>query len=139
MPTRENSVQLESLLDATSALVETKKVVDRVDQEIRVLKLDLGEGRVRVSMLMLTRTQTDAEGEADAEGETNTGSGTGAPTPMNIDEAGTGRATMVGHIAWSVQEAGGAESRYGRYSCLRYPCFNFQLCADPALPVSFLD
>jgi DNA methyltransferase 1-associated protein 1 len=42
MPTRENCAQLESLLDATTALIETKKVVDRVDQDIRVLKARLG-------------------------------------------------------------------------------------------------
>ncbi|KAF8557043.1 hypothetical protein OG21DRAFT_1482642 [Imleria badia] len=42
MPTRENCTQLESLLDATTALIETKKVVDRVDQDIRVLKARLG-------------------------------------------------------------------------------------------------
>jgi len=42
MPTRENCSQLESLLDATSALIETKKVVDRVEQDIRVLKARLG-------------------------------------------------------------------------------------------------
>ncbi|KIJ70140.1 hypothetical protein HYDPIDRAFT_104810 [Hydnomerulius pinastri MD-312] len=42
MPTRENCGQLESLLEATSTLVETKKVVDRVEQDIRVLKARLG-------------------------------------------------------------------------------------------------
>lgn len=42
MPTRENCSQLESLLDATTALIETKKVVDRVEQDIRVLKARLG-------------------------------------------------------------------------------------------------
>ena len=42
MPTREGCSQLESLLDATTALIETKKVVDRVEQDIRVLKARLG-------------------------------------------------------------------------------------------------
>ena len=42
MPTRDNCTQLESLLDATTALIETKKVVDRVEQDIRVLKARLG-------------------------------------------------------------------------------------------------
>ncbi|KAF8165527.1 SWR1-complex protein 4 [Crassisporium funariophilum] len=42
MPTRENIAQLESLLDATTALVETKRVADKVDQDIQVLKVRLG-------------------------------------------------------------------------------------------------
>lgn len=42
MPTRENCAQLESLLDATSALVETKKVVDKVEYDIKILKARLG-------------------------------------------------------------------------------------------------
>ncbi|KAN0097425.1 hypothetical protein V8E55_001871 [Tylopilus felleus] len=42
MPTRDNCAQLESLLDATTALIETKKVVDKVEQDIRVLKARLG-------------------------------------------------------------------------------------------------
>lgn len=85
MPTRENTAQLESLLDATSSLVETKKVIDRVEQEIRVLKVRLGrkgsEG---------TEAEADADGDADADGETNTGTGTGVATPMNVDEGGEG-------------------------------------------------
>lgn len=42
MPTRENSSHLESLLDATTTLIETKKAVDRVEQDIRVIKARLG-------------------------------------------------------------------------------------------------
>ncbi|KAF5387728.1 hypothetical protein D9615_000555 [Tricholomella constricta] len=42
MPTRDNIMQLESLLEATTALVETKRVVDKVDYDIRVLKSRLG-------------------------------------------------------------------------------------------------
>jgi len=95
MPTRENCAQLESLLDATSALVETKKVVDRVDQEIRILKARLGrkasEGGADAE------ADPDADGDADADGETNTGTGTGAATPMNVDdgEGDPGRAQSV--------------------------------------------
>jgi DNA methyltransferase 1-associated protein 1 len=46
MPTQENVQQLELLLNAASALVETRKVVERVEQEIRVVKerLALKEG-----------------------------------------------------------------------------------------------
>lgn len=43
MPTYENCAALEQLLSAASALVETKKVVDRVDQEIRILQARLTE------------------------------------------------------------------------------------------------
>lgn len=42
MPTRENVAQLESLLEATTALVETKRVVDKVEYEINVSKVRLG-------------------------------------------------------------------------------------------------
>ncbi|KII94890.1 hypothetical protein PLICRDRAFT_86353 [Plicaturopsis crispa FD-325 SS-3] len=71
MPTRENSAQLESLLEATSALVETKKVVDKVEQDIRVLKLRLGN--------------RESEG-ADTTGPGTGGTGTSAATPMDMDE-----------------------------------------------------
>lgn len=86
MPTRENCAQLESLLDATSALVETKKVVDKVEQDIRVLNTRLGR---RISEP--AEADGDGDGEADADGETNTGTGTAAaPTPMNVDDGGDG-------------------------------------------------
>ncbi|KAG6911253.1 hypothetical protein DXG01_003120 [Tephrocybe rancida] len=42
MPTRDNITQLESLLEATTALVETKRVVDKVEYDIRILKGRLG-------------------------------------------------------------------------------------------------
>ena len=38
MPTRENLTHLESLIDATMLLLETKKNVDRVEHDIRVMK-----------------------------------------------------------------------------------------------------
>ena len=38
MPTRENLLHLESLIEATTLLLETKKNVDRVEQDIRVMK-----------------------------------------------------------------------------------------------------
>ena len=41
MPTRENLLHLESLIDATTLLLETKKNVDRVEHEIRVMKAQL--------------------------------------------------------------------------------------------------
>lgn len=41
MPTRDNIIRLESLIDATTLLLETKKNVDRVEQDIRVMKAQL--------------------------------------------------------------------------------------------------
>ena len=38
MPTRENVLHLESLVDATTLLLETKKNVDRVELEIKTMK-----------------------------------------------------------------------------------------------------
>ena len=38
MPTRDNLLHLESLIDATTLLLEVKRNVDRVEQEIRVMK-----------------------------------------------------------------------------------------------------
>jgi len=42
MPTRDNVAQLESLLEATMALIEMKRVVDKVDYDIEVLRTQLG-------------------------------------------------------------------------------------------------
>ncbi|KAF8914172.1 hypothetical protein CPB84DRAFT_1758608 [Gymnopilus junonius] len=42
MPTRENVHRLEALMEATTSLVETKRVVDKVDYDIQVLKTRLG-------------------------------------------------------------------------------------------------
>lgn len=64
MPTKENCAQLESLIEAAAALVETKKLVDKVDQDIRVAKIRLA-----------SRTSDGDEGEtpgamdADDDGE----------------------------------------------------------------------
>jgi DNA methyltransferase 1-associated protein 1 len=41
MPTRDNCTQLEALIEAGSQLLDTKKNVDRVEQDIRVLKARL--------------------------------------------------------------------------------------------------
>ncbi|KAF8842735.1 hypothetical protein BDN67DRAFT_947157 [Paxillus ammoniavirescens] len=74
MPTRENCAQLESLLDATTALVETKKVVDRVEQDIRVLKARLGmresqsvdgDGKESTPMDLDESKDDDKDGEVD--------------------------------------------------------------------------
>lgn len=65
MPTRDNCAQLESLLEAAGALVETKKQVDRIEQEIRVLQERLGKA---------------SEGEGEGEGEG------GDEEAMDVDE-----------------------------------------------------
>jgi DNA methyltransferase 1-associated protein 1 len=44
MPTRDNLLHLESLIEATTLLLETKKNVDRVEQEIKNMK---GKAAVR--------------------------------------------------------------------------------------------
>lgn len=66
MPTRENIQHLEALLDAAAVLIDTKKSVDRIDQEIRthkkLLDLDAGEdGQAEAA--------ADGEGEDDSGGE----------------------------------------------------------------------
>ncbi|TFY67633.1 hypothetical protein EVJ58_g1478 [Rhodofomes roseus] len=63
MPTRENCAQLENLLETASALVETKKVVDKVEQDIRIMKARLGQ---------------QESGGAET--------GDAAPTPMDVDD-----------------------------------------------------
>lgn len=42
MPTRDNIQRFESLLDATAVMIDMKKAVDRVEQEIRTQKKLLG-------------------------------------------------------------------------------------------------
>ncbi|KZT05541.1 uncharacterized protein LAESUDRAFT_726808 [Laetiporus sulphureus 93-53] len=71
MPTRENCTQLEGLLDAATALVETKKVVDRVEQDIRVARERLG-----------------TQGNESA--EDGTGAGEALPIPMDVDDGNEG-------------------------------------------------
>jgi DNA methyltransferase 1-associated protein 1 len=56
MPTKENIQRLEALLDAAAVLIDTKKAVDRIEQEIRTQNKLLGLGG-------------DDEGQADATGE----------------------------------------------------------------------
>ncbi|CCM01759.1 uncharacterized protein FIBRA_03825 [Fibroporia radiculosa] len=74
MPTRDNYTQLESLMEAAAALVETKKAVDKVEQDIRVMNARLG--------------QRDSEDG----GET----GDAVPTPMDVDEGNDGEAEADG-------------------------------------------
>ena len=80
MPTAENCQQLEQLLVAAGALVDTKKVVDRVDHEISVLRARLAEKEGRVikedadgdTEMRDAADENDAEDlDADADGETD--------------------------------------------------------------------
>ncbi|KAJ6490413.1 hypothetical protein C8R47DRAFT_469461 [Mycena vitilis] len=76
MPTQGNVALLEGLLEAASTLVETKKVVDKVEFDIQVLKNRLGmqgapkteetEGGIEA---MEVDDGNDADGDADGEGE----------------------------------------------------------------------
>ncbi|KAJ6598891.1 hypothetical protein DFH09DRAFT_17877 [Mycena vulgaris] len=77
MPTQGNVVLLEALLDATASLVDTKKVVDKVEYDIEVLRSRLGmqgsapkveEGDGSADAMEVD-DGNDAEGEADGEGE----------------------------------------------------------------------
>ena len=74
MPTRENCAHLESLLEAAAALVETKKLVDKVDMELKVAKSRLGNA------------SENGEGSANGGG----GGGKGTPGPMDVDEDAEG-------------------------------------------------
>lgn len=67
MPTRDNCAQLEVLIEAATGLLETKKVVDRVEQDIRVLKARLisKEGSLGAEEnAMDVDQETSGEGEA---------------------------------------------------------------------------
>lgn len=69
MPTKDNCAQLESLLEAASALMETKKQVDRIEQEIRVLQERLGKSSEGGDEEAMDVDENEGEGEADGEGE----------------------------------------------------------------------
>lgn len=81
MPTRDTTASLEALLEATTALVETKRVADKVDYDIQVLKNRLGMREQSQSAdggettrteggdgMDVDGTQTGAEGEGDING-----------------------------------------------------------------------
>jgi len=65
MPTRDNCAQLEALLEATAALVELKKVVDKVEYDIRVLKSRVGD-RVSEAAAAQVEESEDAKVIEDA-------------------------------------------------------------------------
>lgn len=55
MPTKENVAQLDGLLEAVTAMVETKKVLDKMDHDIQVVKKQLG----------MRNEQSDGEGDGE--------------------------------------------------------------------------
>jgi DNA methyltransferase 1-associated protein 1 len=85
MPTRENCARLEKLLDAATQLVETKKIVDKIDQDIKVMKARLG---MRVSEASEGAANNVGEGSGPMEsagaGEEDGEDG----TPMDVDAEG---------------------------------------------------
>lgn len=87
MPTRENCAQLENLQEAATALVDTKKVVDKVEQDIRIMKARLGQ-------------QESGGGEE----------GDAAPTPMDVDDGNDAEGEVDGR-AQSVVSTRSTRSR----------------------------
>jgi DNA methyltransferase 1-associated protein 1 len=89
MPTRDTLAQHEALLQAITALVETKKVADHMDQEIRTAKIRLGMR------------------ESEPPGE----------TPMDVDEDGQAPATLVeGRAQSGVSTRSGRSRRQVRFN-----------------------
>lgn len=70
MPTKENCSQLEGLIEAAISLVDTKKCVDKVEQDIRVATMRL-------------ELANKASEEADEDGG-------GTPSGMDVDEDAEG-------------------------------------------------
>ena len=91
MPTRDTVSALEGLIDVASSLAEQKKVLDRLEQDIRVARARLG---------MRASEAPSASGEA---------------TPMDIDEEETGqvRDTSLGST-----RSGRSRKNVGRNECL---------------------
>lgn len=95
MPTRDNIALLESLLEATTALVEIKRVVDKAEYDSNVLKTRLG-----------MRESSGAEGEGGT-----------ATYAMDIDDVNDGDTARDGR-AQSVVSTKSARSRK-HVSCTR--------------------
>ncbi|KAJ8582862.1 hypothetical protein M405DRAFT_749613 [Rhizopogon salebrosus TDB-379] len=69
MPTRENCGRLESLIEASAALIDTKKTVDRVEQDIRVLRVRLGKQSEGPEEDGKEGTPMEVDGGAGVDGE----------------------------------------------------------------------
>ncbi|KAL5487600.1 SWC4 [Sanghuangporus weigelae] len=119
MPTFENVQQLEQLLSAAGALVETKKVVDRVDHEIRVLKARLAEKEGTIGneegdggdQKPDAADENDADDlDADADGETDRAVSQ-APSTKSSIRKGIKRSGSVSSVGSSTTTATRAPSR----------------------------
>ena len=115
MPTRENVVQFEALLDAATALIEIKRLVDKVDYDIKVSRNRLG---------LREKSQSVGDGEPKMEND----------DAMDIDytqgdeiEEGVGRGESV-VSGRSRKHVSGLSNRY---------CLNFELVLVTALPIRF--
>ncbi|KAG2156225.1 hypothetical protein DEU56DRAFT_969325 [Suillus clintonianus] len=120
MPTRENCARLESLIEATTALIDTKKVVDRVEQDIRVLRVRLGrasegaeeDGKEGTPMEVDGGASggADADADADAEGEVD-----GRAQSILSTRSGRGRKQAQSRRSMSVSSIGtSASARVGK-------------------------
>ncbi|KXN89596.1 SWR1-complex protein 4 [Leucoagaricus sp. SymC.cos] len=83
MPTRDNVAQLESLLEATMALIEMKRVVDKVDYDIRALRTQLGlkdgqDDEVKAEGMEVDESVIDGEAGERAQSVASTRSGRGS-------------------------------------------------------------
>jgi DNA methyltransferase 1-associated protein 1 len=85
IPTRDNLLQLESLLEATYQLLDIKKLVDRTNQEIRVVKSRL---QLRASEAPEAKNGDDADMDADAE----------VGSPMDLDAEGSADRDAEGEV-----------------------------------------
>ena len=115
MPTRENVVQFESLLDATTSLIEIKRMVDKVDYDIKVSRNRLG---------LREKSQSVGDGEPKMEND----------DAMDIDytqgddiEEGDGRGESV---------VSGRSRKHVSGPVIRY-CLKFELVLVTALPIRF--
>lgn len=90
MPTRDNCTQLEALLEATTALVEIKKVADKIDFDIQVMKAKL---------------------KMTGEGADKAQAGDKGADVANVDQATEGKATDGGARAQSVVSTRSGVSR----------------------------
>ncbi|KAF7792812.1 hypothetical protein EIP86_003911 [Pleurotus ostreatoroseus] len=105
MPTKDNCGLLESLLDATSSLVEMKKQMDRLDHEIRVAQERLAarnaegnEDHAEGDM------EVDEDADADAEGVEVTGEDT---REQSVVSARSARSTKAARKTFYVDIIGG--------------------------------
>lgn len=81
MPTKDNCTRLEQLIEAATALVETKKQVDRIDHEIKVAQERLA-----------ATEEADGEDDGDGDGE---GDGDGDGDEMDIDDVTVNKTTRA--------------------------------------------